>query len=140
MTPTVCHIYVTFVAIAQDVCHVFVTNKVIAAGSMPRIYIRYMQNARRFTALFSNIPTFRQVLRVPQPIAFYLVHLDSAEYHNNIHSQEKTWWCWALERVQYSCSYFQRFIVKMTSDCLALTVPNRHNSVGVSSKPKLRTC
>ena len=37
--------------------------------------------------------------------------------------------------VQYS--YFQRFIVKMTSDKLPLTVPNRHNSVGVSSKRKL---
>ena len=65
----VCHIYVTFVAIAQDVCHIYVTNKVIAPGLMP--HIRYMQNARRFTALFSNIPAFWQVLRVPQPISFY---------------------------------------------------------------------
>ena len=60
---------ITFVAIAQDVCHVYVTNKVIAPGRMP--HTRYMQNARRFTALFSNIPAFRHVLRVPQPISFY---------------------------------------------------------------------
>ena len=40
--------------------------------------------------------------------------------------------------VQYSCNYFQRFIVKMSSDNLPLTVPNWHNSVGVSSKLKLR--
>ena len=33
--------------------------------------------------------------------------------------------------------YFQQFIVKMTSDYLPLTVPNLHNSVGVSSKRKL---
>ena len=39
------------------------------AGRMP--HVRYMQNARRFTALFCNIPAFRQVLRVPQPISFY---------------------------------------------------------------------
>ena len=58
-------VYVTFVAIA----HVYVTNKVIAPGRMP--LIRYMQNARSFTTLFSNIPAFRQVLRVAQPIAFY---------------------------------------------------------------------
>ena len=43
------------------------------------------------------------------------------------------------ELAQYSYSYFQRFIVTMTSDYLyiPLTVPNLHNSVGVSSKPKL---
>ena len=64
------YIYITFVAIAQKERHVYVTNKVIARGRMP--HIRYMQNARHFTELFSNIPAFRQVLRVPQPISFYL--------------------------------------------------------------------
>ena len=54
------------------------------AGRMPRIrykqshctrtyatYVCYMQNARHFTALFSNIFAFRKVLRVPHPISFY---------------------------------------------------------------------
>ena len=34
-------------------------------------HIRYMKNARRFTALFYNISAFRQVLSVPQPTSFY---------------------------------------------------------------------
>ena len=35
------------------------------------VHICDMQNASRVTALFSNIPTFRQVRRVPQSISFY---------------------------------------------------------------------
>ena len=61
-----------------------VCSMAIYVNQMNYIYIRYMQNAHRFTELFSNIPAFRQVLRVPQPI-----HLTRAEYHNyswfNIH-------------------------------------------------------
>ena len=36
--------------------------------------------------------------------------------------------------MQYSCIFQQFIIVKMASDYLPLTVPNRHNSVGVSSE------
>ena len=90
--PDVCHIYVTFVAIAQEVCHVYVTNKLIAPGRMP--HIRYMQNARRFTALFFlTYPLFGMCFKFPSLSLCTVVHLDRAEYHNNSHSQEKTRKC-----------------------------------------------
>ena len=47
----------------------YVTCAALPPGRMP--HICDMQNARCFTALFSKIPAFRQVLRVPQSISFY---------------------------------------------------------------------
>ena len=83
--------YVTFVAIAQDGCHIYVTCAALPPGRMP--HIRDMQNARRFTALFSTYPLFGRCFEFPSLSLSTIVHLTRAEYHNNSHSQEKTRRC-----------------------------------------------
>ena len=45
-----CHIYVTFVAIAQDGCHIYVTRATLPPGRMP--HICDMQNAVDISAYF----------------------------------------------------------------------------------------
>ena len=96
--------WVTFAAIAQDVCHVYVTNKVIAPRRTP--FIRYVQNARRFTSLFSNTLTFQYIVVSSSPAYLFPPYLTRAEYHNNSYNHEKRRMCQARwTAVQYSCKY-----------------------------------